>query len=231
MKKKNNKRPPKEIRWNAPKAANLDKRTEDLEKQQGSIQSDASQTPVLNLSQIKSSLAKNIDQLRKWKDAPIHSMHVCVLTQDKALAREIEGCKIYPTDIDCKLAKADVERMRPTLCKYVFSGNPSTDEILRALSCNAVKPLSVEDVRYLAFFLEMLKEKGIISRWWQKAYIEAKAFAWKGKPVGKFSDRLRDAKDDFCGLKLNPNKLTRNQEKRLQAYQNLEMLCQQFFSY
>lgn len=80
-----------------------------------------------------------------------------------------------------------------------------------------------KDVRYLAFFLEILYEKGKICRWWQKAYTEAKVFSWNGKPIEKFSDRLQYAKDDFSSLKTLP-KMRTNQTKQLQAYQELEML-------
>lgn len=222
MNKKNSKRPPKESSWNAQASHNLEKRLLEAAKQQPQ-ESTPTDTDKTHL-QLVSAFAKYKGVIQAWKGVPLHALTVCVDTQDEALAEEIEKCKIYPTDIDCKLSKSDVERMRPTLCNYVFNGTPSTDEILGALSCKAEEPLSVKDVRYLAFFLEMLYEKGKICRWWQKAYTEAKVFSWNGKPIEKFSDRLRDAKNDFRNLKTEPNKLRTNQEKRLQAYQDLEML-------
>lgn len=219
MSKKNNKRPTKEFTFNAQATAKLEKRIVDEEKRQENIHVDTDKVH----SQFVSAFAKHKDLFQKMKGVPVHALTVCVERQDKELAKEIDKCRIYPTDIDCKLSKSDIERMRPTLCKYVFNGTPSTDEILGALSCKAEKPLSVKDVRYLAFFLENLNDKGIICRWWQKAYTEAKVFSWNGKPIEKFSDRLRDAKNDFRNLKTAP-KLRINQEKRLQAYQDLEML-------
>lgn len=225
MNKKNSKRPPKYFRWDAQRSAKLEKRILDFEKRQENIPTDAVKhyVPTPSRTTIFPHVSKKFfAMMEEMKVMPIHAIHLFLETRDKALAREIKKCKIYPTDIHCKLDKSEVERMRPILCKYVFNGTPSTDEILGALFCKIEKPLSVKDVRYLAFFLEMLKEKGEICRWWQKAYIEAKVFSWKGKPVKKFSDRLRDAKNDFSSLRTEPNKLRGGQEKRLQAYQDIE---------